>query len=106
MYWNDDAVIFKPLDKLGRNRSFGIVWIELFVKLPGEVGLECSNRFIFVVFRRAEFHDALISPRAFLIGGSWNSPLRLRRKPFLPCRDFAREIGQRQFIRNSDGGAA
>ena len=61
---------------------------------------------VFAVFRRAEFHDALTSLRAFLIGGSWNSPLRLRRKPFLPCRDFAREIWRRQSIRNSDGEAA
>jgi len=58
---------------------------------------------VFAVFRRAEFHDALTSLRAFLIGGSWNSPLRLRRKPFLPCRNFAREIWRRQSIRNSDG---
>src|ERR1035438_217153 len=52
---------------------------------------------VFAVFRRAEFHDALTSLRAFLIGGSWNLPLRLCRKPFSPCRDFAPESWQRQF---------
>ncbi len=42
---------------------------------------------VFGVFRRGELYESLTFLRAFLIGGSWNSPLRLHRKLSLPCRE-------------------